>query len=565
MKRIFIGHRGVGKTSLLNRHSQYFKEVPHFDLDSEIEKSSGEKIPDLFFKKGEAFFRELEKMVFNDLTKEKSDFVIAVGGGFNPLEIPTDFEVIYVSRETDENGRIFLNRPLINSQLSFLQDSKELYKKRQPFFLKRADFIYHMPEGLNQTNEIEKTLFDLNYSGDAYFTATDLKELSLNIKSIELRTDFFIKSEIEKIIKNNPHKKYLVSYRSNPEEFIILDHQNIQYDWALELGPIPQGLSQKINVVSIHEGSLGDCIQSLNSYSDYHLKLCPIIKNWEELIRGYEWQKADPLNRSFLPRSEYNRGDWNWFRVLMQPQQKINFVRGRTDNLDQPTFFQNLLLNTKSIRNWMAVLGSPIKHSWSPVTHQDFFTEIFLKVLINKTDFQNAFSFLQKMGLKFAAVTSPLKFEASQICHQNFECNSLKWTGTQWLGTSTDDLGFEKLMKQIPKDKLDNTVLWGGDGVISSLQKIQPDLICYSAQSGKIKINPKNRSVDPRVVIWAAPRREGILFPIDWKPEIVIDLNYTSDSMGLEYASKIKCKYISGADMFFEQAHYQRQFWKDEI
>ncbi len=47
MRRVFIGHRGVGKTSLLRRHQGYFPDVAHFDLDAEIEKSQQHQI---FFK-----------------------------------------------------------------------------------------------------------------------------------------------------------------------------------------------------------------------------------------------------------------------------------------------------------------------------------------------------------------------------------------------------------------------------------------------------------------------------------------------------------------------------------
>ena len=38
MKRVLIGHRGVGKTALLERHQTYFPDIEHFDLDQEIEK-----------------------------------------------------------------------------------------------------------------------------------------------------------------------------------------------------------------------------------------------------------------------------------------------------------------------------------------------------------------------------------------------------------------------------------------------------------------------------------------------------------------------------------------------
>ena len=48
MKRVLIGHRGVGKSDLLQRHKLYYPEILAFDLDSEIEKFTGKKIADIF-------------------------------------------------------------------------------------------------------------------------------------------------------------------------------------------------------------------------------------------------------------------------------------------------------------------------------------------------------------------------------------------------------------------------------------------------------------------------------------------------------------------------------------
>ena len=48
MKKVFIGHRGVGKTNLLVRHSKYFLDIQHFDLDAEIEKLENKTISEIF-------------------------------------------------------------------------------------------------------------------------------------------------------------------------------------------------------------------------------------------------------------------------------------------------------------------------------------------------------------------------------------------------------------------------------------------------------------------------------------------------------------------------------------
>ena len=94
MKRVFIGHRGVGKSSLLHRHKEYFPGVPAFDLDIEIELRTGKKVADIFANQGEPIFRELEHKVFQNIIT-LDNFVISVGGGFNPQFIPAECEVIF--------------------------------------------------------------------------------------------------------------------------------------------------------------------------------------------------------------------------------------------------------------------------------------------------------------------------------------------------------------------------------------------------------------------------------------------------------------------------------------
>ncbi len=74
MKRIFIGHRGVGKSSLLKRHKEYFPEVRHFDLDFEIENRTGKKIQNIFTEHGEDYFRKIEQETFFELSNQSPNW-----------------------------------------------------------------------------------------------------------------------------------------------------------------------------------------------------------------------------------------------------------------------------------------------------------------------------------------------------------------------------------------------------------------------------------------------------------------------------------------------------------
>jgi len=554
MKRVLMGHRGVGKSSLLRRHKEYFPGVPSFDLDQEIEKLTGKKISDIFVQEGERAFRSYELDAFKKISST-DNFIIAVGGGFNPSHIPADIEAIFVSRRTDSDGRVFLNRPKINSTLSDLEDSLALYQARHQNFLKRADFIYQMPEGIKEFDQVEFEILSGATTGSvkSYLTVHKNNTYETQHNLLELRTDMFSHEEIEQIVRQYPDKEFLISYRSKENtKFFNFDNEKIIYDWGLELGTPSDDFLIFNNMVSIHDGKIEEAIEQLRLYPQTRLKLCPIIDSWEELILGYRWQQENPTARSFLPRTREGKSKYRWFRILAAQFQKINFVQGFTEIDDQPSWYE--LHKHQSNQKFGAVLGNPIHHSRS-VTEQGV-----IAIPLEEKDFTLALPFLKELGLNYAAVTSPLKKIAGDV-------NSLVLKKGQWEGISTDHYGFKKLAELIPVKARDYIAVWGGDGVLQALRKEIPHAQFFSARTGLPKEDSHNTV--PQVLIWAAPRTPEVKFPHEiypqWNPQMVLDLNYADNSMGIECAKKLNCMYVSGLEMFLEQAKYQREFWKENL
>jgi shikimate kinase len=554
MKRVLMGHRGVGKSSLLQRHKEYFPGVPSFDLDQEIEKNTGKKISDIFTKEGEPAFRHYELEAFKKIIS-LDNFIISVGGGFKPDQIPSDIEAIFVSRRTDSDGRVFLNRPKINSDLSDLEDSLALYQARHQNFLNRADFIYQMPEGIKEFDQVEFEILSGATTGrvQAYLTVYKNNIYQTQHHLLELRTDIFSHSEIEQIVRKSPDKEFLISFRSKENtQMFNFDREKIIYDWGLELGTPSEDFLNFNNMISIHDGQIQDCIEKLRLYPQTLLKLCPVIDSWEELILGYRWQQENPTARSFLPRTREGKSKYRWFRILSPRFQKINFVQGFSQIDDQPSWYE--LYKHQDNLKFGAVLGNPIHHSRS-VTEQNV-----IAIPLEEKDFELALSFLTELGLNYAAVTSPLKKVAGDV-------NSLVLKKGKWLGTSTDHYGFKKLSDLIPSSLRDSIAVWGGDGVLQALKKEIPQAQFFSARTGL----PKNdsHSTVPQVIIWAAPRMPEVQMPHSiyphWNPQKVLDLNYADNSMGIECAKKYNCKYVSGLEMFLEQAKHQREFWKENL
>lgn len=575
MKRILIGHRGVGKTSLLKRHQEYFKNIPHYDLDSEIEKQVNIPVSNYFEKNGEAIFRQIEKQVFLKLIQQPQ-FVLSLGAGFDVMLIPKDIEVVFVSRTTDQDGRIFLNRPRLEPQLSALEEYRTRYQKRHVLFQKCANWIYYMPEGIDDFNIIEQKIFTQNYKlNDAYITLTpqDLKNFSQDrqeFQKIELRTDLLTDEQISDFKFANSNKQILLSIRSST----LSDLKSFSYlDFDLHFFDLKYKKHEnQFVIVSSHFDQIENGIEALALVpQEYHLKLCPLVNSIVELKAGYHWQQQDPQNRSFLPRS--TSGKWLWYRQLSKYWQKINFIKYTQEILDQPSLYDWLKLPDLKPQRWGAVLGQPVYFSRSPLIHQDFFLKqnsFFTKIDISQQDFKEHYLFLHQLGLSYAAVTSPLKevaystldFKSDTAAYYQ-SANTLFYYQSQIYGHNTDGDGFGELIKKL--DKSSQIAIWGGGGTLKMLKDLLPQAVLFSSQTGEPRQIQSEQITHFDVLVWAAPRTEQTQWPAEGlKFDSVIDLNYTENSMGLEFAVNRKISYISGLEMFNAQAKSQQMYWRSQ-
>ena len=572
MKRVFIGHRGVGKTQLLRRHQSYFPGIKHFDLDAEIEKFVERPLAEFFNEKGESTFREVENLVYNKITQNNSEYVIALGAGFNSENILSHDEVIFVTRVTDKDGRVFLNRPRLEPELGPLEEFKKRYSQREAKYLKKADFVYRMPEGMSdQENEVEKKILTFNFKiSNAYHTlrASELKQiekLTQLFENIELRNDLLSAQQIEDLLAKYPEKNWLVSIR-NSDELSARLAKNLDCDVKFISNHKPTVLSSHEDVIQKGIQQLQTADQGLN----LHLKLCPLVQNFEDLKAGYEWQQQDPENRSFLPRS--NNGRWAWYRQLAKYLQKINFVKSSQEIADQPSLYDWLRMPEEKPKAWAAVLGEPVYFSRSPLEHQNYFTtkkSYFCAVELSIEELAQNILFLNSLGLNYAAVTSPLKEQLykiadvkSEVATQFQAANTLFIKDRQIFVHNTDLEGFQEIVKPIQPHHV--AAIWGGGGTLEMMKSVLPKALQYSSQTAEIRHKSESINQDLAIdyLIWAAPRTSTTKMPhADLTVKNVIDLNYSDSSMGLEFAAVRKISYISGLGMFKVQALKQQQYW----
>ena len=148
--KIFItGFMGSGKTYWAKLWAEK-TSLNFFDLDEQIEATLGETVAQIFEKKGEGYFREMERYVMRKFSL-RDNFILACGGGtpcfFDNLQWMNEHgTTVYLQASPNEILDRIMNetyeRPLLNkvnqSELLFFIEQK--LKEREPFY-KQAKHI----------------------------------------------------------------------------------------------------------------------------------------------------------------------------------------------------------------------------------------------------------------------------------------------------------------------------------------------------------------------------------------------------------------------------------------
>lgn len=141
-----IGLPGSGKTTI-GRQLARRLHVPFVDSDQAIESRLGCSIREFFEREGEDRFRDIEEVVIDQLTLERSG-VLSTGGGAvlrsaNRAHLRNRGQVVYLKSSPEELFRRLrhdVNRPLLQvaDPLARLRD---LYAVRDPLYRETAHFV----------------------------------------------------------------------------------------------------------------------------------------------------------------------------------------------------------------------------------------------------------------------------------------------------------------------------------------------------------------------------------------------------------------------------------------
>ena len=147
-KRIaLIGLRGAGKTTLGQRLA-IERGCAYVELDREIERDSGLPLSELFTFYGQSGYRRLERRCLERLLGERSDMVLAVGGGlvaesetFNVL-LGSCYTVWLKTTPEEHMSRVLAQgdlRPMADNDAA-MEDLKRILQAREPLY-RMADAV----------------------------------------------------------------------------------------------------------------------------------------------------------------------------------------------------------------------------------------------------------------------------------------------------------------------------------------------------------------------------------------------------------------------------------------
>lgn len=157
-----IGFMGSGKTTI-GRILARSLDMKFIDIDRCISMKEKRTIPEIFEEHGEKYFRDLERSIIEEESKD-NNIVISTGGGaiidnVNIKNLKSTSFVVYLDCDVNtiyERVKRSKTRPLLTNSEDMLQTIQELYDKRQTLYKISSDFSIKIDSNTNIYDSVEK-------------------------------------------------------------------------------------------------------------------------------------------------------------------------------------------------------------------------------------------------------------------------------------------------------------------------------------------------------------------------------------------------------------------------
>lgn len=171
MKIFLLGYMGSGKSYIGKQLAESLGYL-FTDLDEEIEKKENSSIPEIFEKKGEVYFRKLERQMLEDVIKSGTSLVISLGGG-----TPCYGDNMEIIREASNSTSFYLKLKVENL-------TERLFKEKE-----HRPLISHLEDREKLEEFIRKHLFERGfyYNQSEHIINCDSLSPEEIIKEIKLR------------------------------------------------------------------------------------------------------------------------------------------------------------------------------------------------------------------------------------------------------------------------------------------------------------------------------------------------------------------------------------------
>ncbi len=145
---ILTGFMGSGKSRIGQELSEKLG-VPVLDTDQLIVEKEGMSINDIFARRGQPYFRDLETQLLRDLAERKDRYILSVGGGMPLREENRPLlkklgRVIYLSSSLDTLEKRLIkdkSRPNLRGEGSLRERISALLEERMPMYMDAAELI----------------------------------------------------------------------------------------------------------------------------------------------------------------------------------------------------------------------------------------------------------------------------------------------------------------------------------------------------------------------------------------------------------------------------------------